>query len=125
MANRTNTTDVKQILDTNLDGSVIKAFIDTANTIVGDTLGSDTTLSATQLKEIEKWLAAHLIAATRQRQGSAEKVGDASITYQGKTGMGLNSTMYGQQVLMLDSTGKMAQKLGKKSATITAIESFD
>jgi len=125
MSNRTTALEVKQILDTTLSDNTVKVFITTASTIVSDTLGSDTTLSAAQLKEIEKWLAAHLIASTRERQGSREKVGDADVTYQGKTGMGLNATMYGQQCLMLDSTGKLAQKLGKKSATMVAIVSFD
>lgn len=125
MANRVTALDVKQIIDTSLSDNIVTVFINTANTIVSDTLGDDTTLSTTQLEEIEKWLSAHLIASTRERQGQTEKVGDASITYQGKTGAGLDSTLYGQNVKMLDSTGKLAQKLGKKSATITAITSFD
>lgn len=125
MLSRTSAAEVKQVLDTNLTNTIIGAFIRDANLVVTDVLGSDTTLSADQLKSIEKWLTAHFIACTRERQGSKEKVGDADITYQGKTGMGLDSTMYGQQVKMLDSTGKMAQSLGKKSATITAITSFN
>lgn len=125
MANRTTALEVKQILDTDLSDNIVKAFINTANTIVSSTLGSDTTLSATQLKEIEKWLTAHLLASTRVRQSQKDKAGDGEVTYAGKTEMGLDGTTYGQQVKILDTTGKLAQKLGKKSATITAVESFD
>lgn len=125
MANRTTALEVKQILDTDLSDNIVKAFINTANIIVSDVLGSDTTLSANQLKEIEKWLTAHILSATREREAQKEEVGDGNVTYSGKTGMGLQATMYGQQVLMLDTTGKLAQELGKKSATMTAITSFD
>lgn len=125
MAVRTDAASVKIIIETELSDPVVDAFITTANLIVTDVLGSDTTLSTAQLTEIEKWLTAHLLASTREKQEQKEKVGDADVTYQGKTGMGLDATMYGQQVKILDTTGKMAQKLGKKSATMTAVENFD
>jgi hypothetical protein len=76
------------------------------------------------LKEIERWFTAHLIAATRDQQPQAEKDGGASITYQGKTGMGLNSTYYGQTVKTLDTTGALA-KVGKRVITFHAVTSFE
>ena len=117
--------EVKQIIDTDLSNPNIDAFILSANITVTAILGSDTVVTAAQLKEIERWLTAHLIASSKERQAQAEKVDDASITYSGKTGDGLKSTSFGQQVLMLDTTGKIAASAGKKRASITAVTSFD
>jgi hypothetical protein len=122
MATRTNATAVKQILpaDSSVEDAVIDAFIADANQVVTEVLGSDTSLSSTQKTMIEKWLAAHYIASTVERQARREGADGANITYAGKSGMGLDTTTYGQQVKVLDTTGKMA-KIGKKRATVYAI----
>jgi hypothetical protein len=125
MANRTTATDVKLILDTDLDDPIVEAFISDANPIVTDVLGSDTSLSSAQKASIEKWLTAHFIACTRDQQAQREEADEAAIVYQGKTAMGLDATYYGQQVKVLDTTGKMAKALGKRRVTITAITSFE
>jgi len=41
----------------------------------------------------------------------------ASIRYQGRTGLGLAATLYGQQVKMLDTSGTLAN-LGKKKSVV-------
>nr|NIS26427.1 hypothetical protein [candidate division KSB1 bacterium] len=106
MATRTNAVDVKNIIDTDLSDVIVEEFVGDANLIVTDIVGSDTNLSDAQKESIEKWLTAHLLAATRDQQPQAEGAGDARITYQGKTsGLGLEGTMYGQQVLLIDTTG--------------------
>lgn len=118
--------EVKEILDTDLSGAALEAFIVAANLTVTDLLGSSTVLSSSQLKEIERWFTAHLVACTREQQAKSEKVaGEASITYQGETGKGLDSTFYGQQVKILDTSGVLAASLGKKKASIYAVTSFD
>jgi len=122
---RVKPSEVKQIIDTDLSNPNIDAFILSANITVTAILGTDTVITAAQLKEIERWLTAHLIASSKERQAHTEKADDASITYGGKTGKGLNSTTYGQQVMLLDTTGKMAASVGKKRASITAVPSFD
>ena len=66
MANRVNVNEVKEILNTSIDELNITAFIKAANLTVTELLGSDTTLSDDQLKEIERFLAAHFIACTRE-----------------------------------------------------------
>ena len=76
------------------------------------------------LKEIERWLTAHMISSSRLRTVNKEKVGDVDVTYTGKFGEGLSMTEYGQMVLQLDPTGRM-QRVGKQDISITAIESFD
>ena len=111
-------------MNTSLSDSVIDAFIKPANLTISELLG-DSGLSADQLSEVERWFTAHLIACTRTLQPKSEGVLDATITYQGRTDMGLDSTFYGQQCKLLDTTGTLAAKLGRRSATIFAIPSFE
>jgi len=122
---RTNSADVKNIIDTDLEDPVINAFINSANLMITKHLGTSTDLSAAQKKDIEMWLTAHLISATRDQQAQEEKVGDTQIKYQGKTGMGLDSTFYGQQVKMLDTSGVLASKLGKKEARMYTVPGWN
>jgi hypothetical protein len=114
MATRTTATAVKQIIDTDLSDAIVEAYIQAANITITEVLGSDTTITSDHKEELERWLSAHLISATRERQASKEGAGGASITYEGITGKGLEATMYGQQVLAMDSTGKLAIYSGAK-----------
>jgi hypothetical protein len=123
MATRTTATEVKQIMDTSLSDAVVEYYITVAAEMVDD-LDANTTLGGTRLEEIERWLTAHLIAITRERQGQREKIGDAEITYSGKFAMNLQSTTYGQTAAMLDISGTLAQ-LGRKKVSIKAVTSFE
>ena len=119
---RVTATEVKQILDdSELDDTIVDAFIKGANALVNQSLGTGT---SDLLTEIERWIAAHLIASTRERQAKKEGAGGASIEYTGVYGSNLALTSYGQMALTLDTTGVLAS-LGGKSAKITAIKSFD
>ena len=111
--------EVKQIIDTTIDTN---PFIQAANLVVTERLSSQG-LDDDLLKEIERWFAAHLVAI-REPQAKAEKTGDSSVTYFGKDGTGLDSTPYGQQVRVLDPTGRMAT-LGKRVAEMKAFELYD
>ena len=121
---RTSAAEVKQILSTSLDDTIVEAFIAGATEVITEVLGDDTTITDALKAEIERWYTAHMIASTREQQSSKEEAGSAKVTYQGQTGAGLSSTFYGQQVLIMDTTGKMAS-LGGKSASIYAVTSFD
>jgi len=121
---RTTATEVKQIIDTDLSDTIVDAFIAGATELVTEVLGSDTTITDTLKEEIERWLTAHMLASTRVQQLASGKAGPAAAVYQGKTGMKLESTMYGQTVMTLDSTGKFAA-LGGKSAMIYAVPSWN
>lgn len=125
MANRTNSDDVLQILDgCTLTSTVVDAYITTANAVVTEVLGDDTEIGDTLKEAIEQWLTAHMIASTLWRTTAKEKVGEVSVEYTGNWSEGLNSTPYGQMVLQLDTTGKMAA-LGKRAVEIFAITSFE
>jgi len=116
MTARVTTDEVKEIIDTSI--SDLTPFITVASQQVDriDTAGG---LSAAVLKEIERWLSAHFVAI-RDARSTKDAIGDSSHTYEGKTGMGLEFTRYGQQAKMLDTTGTLA-KLGLRRAATTYI----
>jgi len=118
---RTTATKVKEIISTSLDDTIIDGYINGATLLIDNVLGTNTTLGDELLAEIERWLSAHMLASTREQQLKAAKAGSASATFQGVTGKGLESTLYGQNVLMLDTTGAFAS-LGGKSVSILAVE---
>lgn len=122
---RVTADEVKEILDnTSLTDPIIEAYITGANALVNKTFETGTSPGTDLLKEIERWLTAHMISCTRERMAKKEGAGGAYIEYTGQYGENLSSTSYGQMVLTLDSTGQMAALAGKK-ASITAIKSFD
>jgi len=114
---RVNQSEVEEIIDTDVDN--LHPFIIAADTIVtnkltGKGLGDDL------LKEITRWLSAHLVAI-RDPRLKKDKIGETEATFFiGKEGSGLDSTPYGQQVKLLDTSGTLAN-LGKKTASIEAI----
>ncbi|MFA5526892.1 MAG: DUF4054 domain-containing protein [Acholeplasmataceae bacterium] len=115
--------DVKNILDTSLEEADINAFIGGAAALVDSVVG---TVTDTLKFEIVRWLTAHLIASTREQQIAEATAGPASVKFQGQSGLGLNSTQYGQQVKILDASGKLAALDKQKvAASLFAIGSFE
>ena len=106
MARATNA-EVKELIDTDLTEEQINPFLEDANLLVSAVCGSEG-YSNDLMKRIECWLAAHFVAI-RDPRIAKEKIGDADATYQGKTGLGLQHTSYGQQVMILDHHGKLAE----------------
>lgn len=125
MSNRVNPDELKEIIETSLSDGVLETFILAANLTVTSWLGSSTSVTVDQLKEIERWLAAHFLACSRERQPQSESAAGVSIAYQGVTEKGLEATIYGQQVKLLDSTGILAGAVGKKKPVVYAITSFE
>lgn len=118
---RITTDDVVTAMGTSLDATTILAFIDTASRIVDENL-LDATLSDAVLTDIEKWLTCHFIALSRDIAVVQETVGDASVRYAVSTtvGTGLAGTPYGQQVIALDSSGRI-RKLFLNKANLMAV----
>ena len=122
---RVTATEVKEIMDNcTVSDPIVETMIGAATEVVDQAFANDTTIGTTLLKEIERWFTAHMLASTLHRQASEEKLDDAAVKYTGQWGKNLESTSYGQMVLTLDTSGKMA-KLGKRSASTFAIPSFD
>lgn len=121
---RVDATEVKEIIETALSDATIEAFITAANLTVTNML-TDSGLDDDTLHEIERWLTAHLMACTRERQIHSEGAGEATVTYVGRTAMGLDATYYGQQVKVLDTTGILSSQLGKRNVTVFAVPQFE
>jgi len=105
---RTSEQEVKAIIDTALTKEEVTPFVRAANLYVTNVL-SGAGYDADTLKEIECWLAAHFVAI-RDPRISQEAIGDVSASYDGKTGMGLNSTRYGQGAMTLDHLNILKSK---------------
>lgn len=116
MTARTDVTTVKLIIDTTLSDAQIGAFITAANLVVTNSL-ADQGMSDELLAVIETWLSAHLLSM-RDMRTDRRSIGDVSFDYQGQTGLGLDATLYGQQVKVLDTSGILAG-LGKRRASVT------
>ena len=122
MATRTTPTEVKEIYPTDMLDAAVQKYIDVANLIV--TANVTCGLAAATLEEIERWITAHLIASTQERQTKSERLGEAEVVYSGEYGPGLQSTTYGQTAMMLDTCGGLSS-MGKKAIKMTAITSFE
>lgn len=118
MANRVSPYDVQQILDTDMDVFKLTAFITGAHLMVNRLLANQD-YSAEELFEIERWLSAHF-ATAREKQIKSESFGGASETYDTMIGKGLDSSIYGQQVKLLDTEGILAGR-ERRRAQVTWI----
>ena len=56
----------------------------------------------------------------RDPRAAKSTIGPTSFTYEGKTGMGLEFTRYGQMALLLDSTGTL-KKSGMLKASLSGL----
>lgn len=90
-------------------------YIMTATGLVDHYLGTSG-YSTAWLTEIETWWTCHLMEVAEPRATST-KLGDTTVTY-GRTdvGMGLEATLYGQQVLTMDPKGLLAAQTATKQA---------
>lgn len=109
--------EVREIIDIDSTITDLTPYITIANIVVNKNC-VDSSLDDAQLKEIERWLAAHFVCI-RDPRSASEKAGSVAISYQYKLGLGLQSSQYGQQAIMLDSSGALARlNKGKKPTKI-------
>ena len=124
--NRVTATDVRAIFETDLLDPVLETFITVANGIVTGYLGATTLLTDDEKKTIEQFLAAHLASTMRDPQAKSEGVSAAGAgvtsSYHGVTGLGLDASMFGQTVKLLDRTRILA--LMKRAPSVFAVPSF-
>lgn len=116
---RTNFTNVSAVVE--IDSAITTdavEHIDSANVLVSkmvakakDTDGNpfySEVGDATQLEIIERWLAAHFYAVTDPRFASERSMTEEVKYSIGKLGMMLSATMFGQQAMILDDSGWLA-----------------
>ena len=112
---RTTTSRVCSVMDTTLTENEVSPFVETANLMVTAYLAS-TDQTADALREVETYLAAHFVSL-RDRLVKSEAAGGVRFDYQGETGMGLDSSHYGQTAKLLDSSGVLKEIDGKTRIT--------
>lgn len=102
---RVTDSEVKAIIDTSRDTT---PFINNANLLITEIL-ANSGLSTDRLKMIELYLSAHFVAVTEEKGGlTSSKVGNSSDSFGGDYTQGLNLTRYGQQAVLLDTSGLLA-----------------
>lgn len=116
---RTTIDSVRAIIPTGLENGEISAIMLVSNRMVTNVLGTSI-LMGDVLTDIETFLTAHIIAIGKERQTKEERVGDVWIKFNENKGDSLQSTTYGQMVLLLDTTGSF-QSANKMKASIKAI----
>ncbi|MFW6002556.1 MAG: hypothetical protein ACOCQD_04380 [archaeon] len=105
--------EVRAIIDTNIEDTNVESYIDSASSLLSIWF-SGVTASQELLTELEKWVAAHLIAMTKERQAKEEGAGGAYIKYAGVFGTGLKTTSYGQTAIEIDTTNTLRSVSGKQ-----------
>jgi len=109
MALRVREDEVRAIIDNDPNISMVP-FIEMANALTDHVSSQDSNsiLNDTLLIQIEKNLAAHFYAH-RDLQFASHTIEKTSADFQGKTGMGLDSTLWGQNAKRFDLTGTLAR----------------
>jgi hypothetical protein len=108
MAVRTDDAAVGLIIEADATIS-LTPFIETANALVTELCDVVPAVhDADRLELIERWLAAHFYSVRDPRPAS-ESAGPVASTFMHKVGMHLNLTTHGQQAMMLDTSGALAQ----------------
>lgn len=120
---RVNDAEVRQIITTPI--TPLTAFITAADLILDRYAVSCTKASVAELKEMARWLSAHLIAVTdTSGDVRSETIGPVSVSYGSAavSGEGLLATRYGKAVTLLDPCGLLV-KSGRAAASVEAIAS--
>jgi len=98
---------------------ITAAYLVVENNLTDSSVGHDDDT----LKEIERWLAAHF-AAIKDMRVAREQAGPVSEAKQYKVGLNLQVTVYGQQAILLDNSGTLAQ-LSEGTASTAIVQSID
>jgi hypothetical protein len=125
MAARTTSTAIAGIIEVD-EEFLLDPFIETANALVNEVC-LDSDYSDELLELIERWLAAHFYCMIDPRSRQ-EAVRGIQESFEGRSGLGLQYSRYGQQTLVLDHKGNLAAvNNGKKivKASILHIGGLD
>jgi len=108
-----NAQDVCDIIDTSLTHPQIEAMLLTSENLIATHIDplADSRVTLVVRDTIKVWLAAHFISVADKRVKEESADGIRTV-FEGKTEMGLDATIYGQQAKMIDPTG-MLSKIGR------------
>lgn len=132
MAERVTVSNVRNCvyLSDAVTDPMVQQCIDTANSITDGPL-ADQSLTEATLCQIELYLASHFGSLREPQIFEEEWGGRDSIAKEKRAkpivGQGLNATWYGQQAVMLDTSGVLADmtQKDKKQAGITMLGPYD
>lgn len=118
---RVQDTDVTPLIDSSVDPA---PFIQMATVFVDQYLTSSS-LSDDMLFELERLLAAHFMCLRDPRETELE-IGtqEARVKFEGKYGLGLDFTRYGQQAKVLDPTGTL-ESMSKPGTFFNVLSEYD
>lgn len=101
--------EVREIVTLPASLSDLTAFIAAADLLVTEELAASG-LSAARQKEICRWLAAHFAVMNDETNRlTADRTGEAESSFGGQLGKYLEFTRYGQQALLLDTSGTLKE----------------
>ena len=107
---------VKEIIDTDLTDARINRFLNAAYYIAKPTVSNLGDCGGSSMFcELVLWLAAHLMTMYQRQTKSESVAGEWSVSYLGKEGLGLEASLYGQQVLVMDCSGMLARASLKRA----------
>lgn len=117
---RTNADAVIATLGNNYDTLLVSnltQYIADAGGVVDDLViynaaNSGLSLTSTLLEFLERYLAAHFYSLADQIF-KYKQTGNAAATFQGETGMGYKSSLYGEMAIARDPTGYLALQSSK------------
>lgn len=114
------------IIDCTVADTIVTSIITDASAYVTAALADCTIMTDAEIEAVTKWVAAHMVASGPFSQVKREKLGEAEVEYESKTGKveGLESTSYGRMALTLDRCGLLGVT-GKKPIKIHAVTSFE
>lgn len=104
---RTDETKIREIIDLDDEFGTLAPFILMANELTTEACGS-AGYSADRLELIERNLAAHFCRSKEQAVAS-EGVKGLTQSFQYKLGLNLAATKYGQDAMLMDTKGGLAQ----------------
>lgn len=105
---RTTAALVAKIIEVDVEGVDLDAFIDPANEMVTEVCGAVATgYSPSRLELIERWLSAHFFTVLSPRP-VRERVSTLVTEYMHKVDLGLDTSHYGQMAMRLDTKGGLA-----------------
>ena len=126
---RVTVAEVREILPaaTKLTDPQISSAITAANLYVTEELEGEPCMTDERLKEVEKWMSAHIATTIDGNGGSTRRIKSENLEKEYATssnmGDGLKSTRFGQMAIMFDCTGTLANA-GKTYPSIESIGSI-
>ena len=105
--------DLRQLINSAESNEVLSVMLQTAEQMLVNTVDKDSDVSSDTRETIKLWLAAHFVHIKDRLEKEVSSDG-VRMVFDGKTDVGLNATLYGQQAMAMDPTGFLAKTATSK-----------